>query len=162
MDNTLLDFTQIGSLIDEMDQKCQEMIYKRQRFIEWSATKDMIYWDEVEMRPTKRPSATQLAQDLNVSRQTLYNWPEIIPNFSDQVEHIKSIIIEINISSVWNATYMLAMNGSLEAIKLYLNTFDPTFREASARKRKNLEPDTKNSLRELYDYHVRLGHIRAI
>jgi hypothetical protein len=135
MQNTIEAFTDLSSSIDDMDKKCQEMEYRRQRFIEWYATKDLVYWDNQEMKTTKQRSASQLARDLNISRQTLYNWPKIIPDFSNRIEHIKSAVLQTNLSSVWNTVYLQAIDGNLEAIRFYLNTFDPAFRDFASRKR---------------------------
>lgn len=73
--------------------------------------------------------ATQFAQKIQVSRQTLYDWQKNIPNFWDRVAtRRKELGGNSRIQQVWNGVYLKARTGNPQAAALWLANFDPNFR----------------------------------
>lgn len=84
--------------------------------------------------PTGEKSAikmttTQFAAHYGLSRQALYNWRDMIPEFWEKVNaKRREIGSKDRLSNVWNGIYLKAATGNTEAAKLYLANFDPNFR----------------------------------
>lgn len=155
MNNVIQDLTNLNTQIDEINAERQKKKYIKQRVIEWYARKDLIYFDEEKLRPTKRSSLTDLSKELNISRQTIYDWSKSIPNFKQEVDEARNDIIQSNINSVWNSVYMTALKGDFKSMVLYLNTYDPSFiNPFSVRRQKNSNSNLNSSkFIELFNKH---------
>lgn len=80
----------------------------------------------------------QFAERVGVSRQTLYDWRESIPDFWQKVaEKRKAIGSKERLSNVWNGVYLKAATGNPEAAKLYLANYDDNFRMPTERRETN-------------------------
>lgn len=113
---------------DKKLENSKVLTYEQQRVADWHAANGMRYWDLDDMGVVKRPSAKMLAEELGISRQTIYDWPRIIPNFREHILEAQFGMIQTNIIAVWNAVFIKAANGDAKAAEMYLANFDPTFR----------------------------------
>jgi hypothetical protein len=123
MDLSSKSFTKSQTLIDEIDKNCKDIEYAQERAIEWFASKDMLYWDQDDMGVVKRPSARKLAEELGISRQTIYNWRKTIPDIKIRMREARLQIEQINITAVWNGVFLKACDGDPKAAEMYLSYF---------------------------------------
>jgi hypothetical protein len=113
---------------DKKLENSKVLTYEQQRVADWHAANGMRYWDLNDMGVVKRPSAKTLAVELGLSRQTIYDWPRIIPNFREHILEAQFRMIQTNIIAVWNAVFIKAADGDTKAAEMYLANFDPTFK----------------------------------
>jgi hypothetical protein len=104
--NIIHELTDIGTYPDEIELKRKELWYKKQRVIDWHASKGLMYIDSETFKLSKRVSATSLAAELSISRQTIYDWPTTIPNLARKVAEARHGLNTDNVSSVWNSVYL--------------------------------------------------------
>lgn len=80
----------------------------------------------------------QFAERIGVSRQTLYDWRELIPDFWQKVAaKRKEIGSKDRLNHVWNGIYLKAAAGNVEAAKLYFANHDDNFRMPMERRETN-------------------------
>lgn len=113
-----------------------------EKVIEWYAAEKLLYWDIDQQRVVKRPTITILAQELGVSRQTIYNWRKSIPNVSQRIKNARKGLLVQNVTAVWNTVFLDACRGDSKAIEMYLTNFDPDF--ISPRRNKSRNPTDNN------------------
>jgi DNA-binding XRE family transcriptional regulator len=107
--------------------KCKDKEFAQQRVIEWYAAKGFFYFDEEQMKIVRRQSAASLAADLGISRQTIYEWPKTISDFTIKTAKAQQEIIRANVTSVWNGVFIRAAKGEYKPAELFLSQFDPYF-----------------------------------
>lgn len=113
-----------------------ENFVNRDDWINWSQEQYIAYTAVGGLIPDKegktvavKMSAETFAKKVGVTRQTLYNWRETIPNFWEKVAAVRRDLgSKERLSQVWNGVYLKAATGNPEAAKLYLANFDPNFR----------------------------------
>lgn len=120
---SLQNLTTSQNVTDEQSENCKELTYEQQRVAEWHAANGMQYWDIVELGVVKRPSAKKLATELGISRQTIYDWPKVIPDFKEHIRKAQFGMIQINITAVWNGIFLKAAEGDVKAAEMYLSYF---------------------------------------
>ncbi len=98
-----------------------------ERVIDWFATDKLVYWDLERMTVAVRPTITELARDLGISRQTIYNWGKTLPNASERIKRAREGVMIQNCIAVWNSLYIKALTGNIKAAEMYLTNFDPDF-----------------------------------
>lgn len=73
----------------------------------------------------KRMTVTQFAEQLNVSRETLYAWRRTISDFRGKVsQRRKELSKDSRASKVYNALYLRCLRGDPRAIELWSKMFD--------------------------------------
>jgi DNA-binding XRE family transcriptional regulator len=107
--------------------KCKDKEFAHQRVIKWYAAKGFFYYDEKQTKIVRRQSAASLAADLGISRQTIYEWPKTIPDFTIKTAKAQQEIIQANVTAVWNGVFVRAAKGDYKPAELFLNQFDPYF-----------------------------------
>ena len=114
-------FTTSSDLIDQVSKNCKDLLYAQDRAVDWFASKDMLYWDIEIDGVVKRPSARKLANELGVSRQTIYNWRKTLPDIELRIDQARKSMEQINITAVWNGIFLKACDGDARAAEMYLS-----------------------------------------
>lgn len=116
--------TQTNPTTEVLDENSQDplLMFKQQKWIDFCAVGGLLVGDDGNLT-TKTVYA--FAEDIKVSRQTLYNWKSSIPNFRERVEQRR---IELGgsparIAKVYNGLFLKAAAGNSEAAKLWLQAF---------------------------------------
>lgn len=128
-------------------KKCQPFNYAHERFIEWYAAEGQLIWSLDSFAVVKRPALAQLAREVGVSRQTLYQWPMLIKSFQERVEEARRGLIIANTIAVWNSIFLKACRGDMKAAELYLTQYDPYF--VSSKQLVKKRADTSRGLVDL-------------
>jgi len=119
-----------------------ELAWKHEQYIAYTAFGGLIPDPNGEAAAVKM-TATTFAQQLGVSRQTLYDWRDSVPNFWERVDvKRREVSGRDRLSKVWNGVFLKAASGNAEAAKLYLANFDPNFKMPSQK----VEVDATDSL----------------
>ena len=78
--------------------------------------------------PTKM-SLEAFAKQIGVSRQSLYDWQKLIPDFWGRVaQRRREIGSQERLIKVHDSWYLKALSGSFPHMQLWLANFDPNFR----------------------------------
>lgn len=112
---------------EETVKNGQDFNEAHERVIDWFATDKLVYWDMERMTVAVRPTVTELARDLGVSRQTIYNWRKTLPSATERIQRAREGFILQNCIAVWNALFIKALTGNIKAAEMYLTNFDPDF-----------------------------------
>lgn len=108
-----------------------EVAWKHEQYIAYTAFGGLIPDPNGEAAAVKM-TAQQFADQVGVSRQTLYDWRESITNFWERVDaKRREVSGRDRLSKVWNGIFLKAASGNAEAAKLYLTNFDPNFKMPS-------------------------------
>lgn len=83
----------------------------------------------------KKLTVDDFASQLNVTRQTLYDWQKLIPNFWDKVNKRRGEVgTKHRLSRIHEVMYLSAMKPGKEGFqdrKLWLEVFDPAVRSVT-------------------------------
>lgn len=127
-------------------KNCKDSLAAEEKVVEWYAAEDMLYWDLFEGRVVKRPTASRLARELGISRQTIYNWAKTIPDFEARKKKAKEALVFQNSTAVWNMIFLKACAGDVKAAEMYLNAFDADY---VSPKHKRPQPTSSQNLADL-------------
>ncbi len=112
----------VGTIIEDEPT----LKYRQQMYVDFCATGGLRVEEDGEATPI---TVTDFAQDLGVSRWTLYNWQKIIPNFQARVaQRRKEIGSGIRTSQVWKGIFAKARSGDPAAGDMWLTNFDPNYK----------------------------------
>jgi hypothetical protein len=111
--------------------------YQQDQYIAFTAVGGLIPDPEGDKTAIKMTTG-QFAERIGVSRQTLYDWRERIPDFWAKVAaKRKEIGSKDRLNHVWNGIYLKAAAGNVEAAKLYFANHDDDFRMPMERRETN-------------------------
>jgi len=94
----------------------------QQKWIDFCAVGGLIVGDDGNLTTM---TVYSFAENLKVSRQTLYNWKTSIPNFLEKVHQRRMELggSPARIAKVYNGLFLKASTGNPEAAKLWLQAF---------------------------------------
>ena len=121
--DSLQNFTNSPAKTEEqVNQEFELLKLKQQKWIDFCALGGLLTDDDGKLNPM---TISQFSTLLGVSRQTLYDWKKLIPDFNDRV---KQRTIELGgsparIAKVYNGLFLKASAGNSEAAKLWLQAF---------------------------------------
>lgn len=121
---------------DESVKKRKNFNPDHQRVIDWFAHDDNLIWDTENEHVVVKPTITSLANDLGVSRQTVYNWAKTIPDFKNRVKVARENIIQEKVASMWNRVFLKACSGDMRAADMWLSNFDQSYISPKSNKAK--------------------------
>jgi len=95
---------------------------RQQKWIDFNAVGGLITESDGALKPM---TISAFALALGVSRQTLYDWKNNIPDFWGRVrDRRKQIGTQTRLEKVYTGLYLKAASGDPAAVKLYLQIFD--------------------------------------
>lgn len=95
---------------------------RQQSWIDFCAIGGLLTDDDGTLKPMK---IGEFAEQLKVSRQTLYEWKKSIPFFQERVKQRQMQLgaSPARIAKVYNGLYLKASAGNADAAKLWLQAF---------------------------------------
>lgn len=97
---------------------------KHKLFIEWYVSRGLILQADGSL---VHKSAGTLATELGVSRQTLYNWRQTIPDFKKHASEAREALLQHQIGLVWQGVLQRAIKGDAAQAEMFLATFDTNY-----------------------------------
>lgn len=128
--------SEIADISEAVENKIAEdtpLTLQQQTWIDYNAVGGLISEVDGNFRmspsnPKKKFSVQDLADELAVTRDTLYYWSRSIPKFKERVAaRRKEINSETRVTQVWNGLYLKGRGGNARAAAIYLANHDPNF-----------------------------------
>jgi hypothetical protein len=134
----LQNLTNAPAQTSESEETVKLRAYQQDQYIAFVACGGLIP-DPTGEKAAIKMTTQEFANNIQVSRQTLYDWRKTIPEFWEKVnQKRREIGSKDRLANVWNGLYLKAATGNVEAAKLYLANHDDEFRMPMERRENNL------------------------
>lgn len=136
MENTQ-NLTEVQQITDAMNQHLADnapLTLQQQTWVDYCAVGGLISEVDGSFRmsprnPKRKFTVEDLANELRVSRETLYSWSRLISGFEQRVAaRRKELNSTTRVTQVWNGVYLKARSGNARAAAIFLANHDPKFK----------------------------------
>lgn len=111
----------------EPDVRIELLNIKQQTFIDYKAVGGWLTAPDANI--PKKMTMQELADKLEIGRQTLYDWTKSIPSFWERVAaRRKELFSQERLIKIQDTWYLKALAGSYPHLQLWLANYDPNFR----------------------------------